>query len=63
MRAEIDQELCIACGLCTSICEEGFTSCANGTVHAKSGEIPVEAEDSAREAAESCPTDAIRIEE
>ncbi len=63
MRAEIDQDLCIACGLCTGICESVFSSCANGTVHAMHGEVPMEAEESARIAAESCPTDAIRIEE
>lgn len=63
MRAEVDQELCIACGLCTSISQDVFTACANGTIHAISGDIPKNAEDTAREAADSCPTDAIRIEE
>ena len=63
MRAEIDQDLCIACGLCTGICQDVFSACANGTVHAMHGTIPAESEDTAREAAKSCPTDAIIIEE
>ena len=62
MRAEIDQDLCISCGLCTGISEAVFSACANGTVHAIHGEVPAEAEESAHLAAESCPTDAIIIE-
>ena len=63
MNATIDQDACIACGLCVSTCPEAFTTCMNGTVHAKDGIVPSHAEDAAREAAENCPTDAIHIEE
>jgi len=63
MKAMIDPDTCISCGLCTGICPDVFGSCADGSVHAKSGTIPTESELTAKEAAESCPTDAIIIEE
>lgn len=63
MNAIIDQDACIACGLCMGICPEVFSPCANGTVHAISGKVPAQAEDAVREAAENCPTDAIHTEE
>ena len=62
MQVMIDQDACIACGLCTGICPEIFVTCANGTVHAKSGTVPASKEDAVREAAENCPTDAIHTE-
>ena len=62
MKAIVDAETCIGCGLCPSICPDVFQM-KGDVAEAIPGDIPKELQDSAREAAESCPVDAIRIEE
>ena len=62
MQVIIDQDACIACGLCIGICPDVFSACANGTVHAKHGAVSPENEDAVRKAADSCPTEAIHTE-
>ncbi len=52
-------ENCIGCGLCTSICPEVFSMSDSGTAMASGNEVPQEALESAKEAAHSCPVDAI----
>jgi len=62
MRAEVNPDTCTACGLCVDICPEVFEmgdSCAEVIA----SPVPEDAEDSCREAAESCPVEAIRLEE
>ena len=63
MRAIVDPDLCTACGLCTETCPEVFELGADDDV-AKVivDEVPSDAEETAREAAEECPTEAIAIE-
>ncbi|MFW6132539.1 MAG: ferredoxin [Planctomycetota bacterium] len=61
MRATID-EGCIGCGLCPEVCPEVFEMDDDQAV-VKADPVPADAEDSAREAAESCPVDAIALEE
>ena len=62
MKASVDPDLCIACGLCVSTCPEVFDWDDDGKASAKAEEIPSELEDSAKEAADGCPTDAITTE-
>jgi len=62
MKAEVDQDTCIGCGLCPSICEEVFELNDEGKAYAKQPDVPAELEDSAKEAEESCPVDAIKVE-
>jgi ferredoxin len=62
MKAVVDQETCIGCGLCPSICSEVFQMNDDGKAEAVVDEVPGEAVDSAKEAAESCPVDAISVE-
>lgn len=52
-------ENCIACGMCVSVCPEVFSMSDEGHAVAIEGDVPTEVEDSAREAAEGCPVDAI----
>ena len=52
-------ENCIACGMCTSVCPEVFSMSDEGYAEAIDEDAPTEAEDSAHEAAEGCPVDAI----
>ena len=62
MRAIVDADLCTGCGLCTTICEEVFELDGDIAV-VKITPIPPEQVESAQEAAESCPVEAIKIEE
>ena len=62
MKAKIDEDLCTACELCVDTCPEVFEmgeDVAIVTVDV----IPADAEESAKEAAEDCPAEAITIEE
>jgi len=62
MKASVDPDLCTGCELCVDTCPEVFEM--NGDVAtAKKGPVPADAEDAAKEAAESCPAEAITIKE
>ena len=52
-------ENCIGCGSCTAVCPEVFDLNAAGVAENTIGEVPAELEEAAKEAAESCPVDAI----
>jgi hypothetical protein len=62
MKAWVDKEGCIACGLCTSICPEVFRFGDDGLAEAYVDTVPAESEDSAQEAADSCPVSVIHTE-
>lgn len=62
MKARVDKDTCIGCGLCPSICPEVFELGDDGYAHATKSEVPEECHDEAIEAAESCPVDAIEVE-
>lgn len=54
----VDQKKCIGCGACVSICPVGFEM-KDGKAHAKKAEVKkITCE---KEAAESCPVNAITI--
>ena len=52
-------ENCISCELCTTICPEVFSMNEEGVAQAIDDDVPEEYEDSAEEAMDSCPVDAI----
>jgi len=62
MKAIVDQDTCTGCEVCVGICPEVFDMDGN-VARALVDEVPSEHQDAAREAAESCPVEAITIEE
>ena len=62
MRATVDKDLCIGCGLCPDICPAVFEM-DGGQAIVKVDTVPAGAEDACREAAQQCPTEAIKVEE
>lgn len=63
MRAIVNKDDCISCGLCPSICPEVFEMEDDGKAGSKVDGIEKEHMDSAKEAEASCPTNAISIVE
>jgi len=59
MRAVVDTDLCIGCGLCADTCPEVFAMLEDGYSHAIVEEVPHEEYDCVAEASEICPTSAI----
>lgn len=62
MKAKVDQDTCIGCGLCTSICSEVFEMNDDGKAEGIT-EVTENLKDDAEEAASSCPVDAITVED
>ncbi len=60
MKVKIDKDLCTACGLCTDICPEVFEMGEDSAV-VKVEVVPAELEEKVKEAAQNCPTEAIKI--
>ncbi|MFB0917577.1 MAG: ferredoxin [Clostridiaceae bacterium] len=62
MNPVVDQDLCIGCGLCTSICPEVFEMNDDGKAAVIEGADFAAVEDTLKEAVESCPVAAITLE-
>jgi len=63
MKATVNEETCVGCGLCADTCPDVFEMKDEGIAEVKTDPVPPEAEDSCREAAESCPVEAICLAE
>ena len=61
MKASIDQEMCTGCSLCEQTCPEVFKIEDDKAV-AYVDEVPVEAEETCKQAAEDCPVECITVE-
>ncbi|SHI84148.1 ferredoxin [Clostridium amylolyticum] len=62
MKAFVDKDTCIGCGLCPSISPEVFDMQEDGKAGVIVDEVPAGSEDSAKEAEENCPVNAIKVE-
>ncbi len=60
MRAKVDSKMCNGTGLCEQTCPDVF-ELKKGVSTVKVNEVPTEAEQNCREAADGCPTEAISI--
>lgn len=63
MKPEIDRELCIGCGLCEDLCPEVFELREDGYAYVLVESPDPELYGCTRDAADSCPVDAIAIAE
>ena len=61
MKAIVDKELCVGCGLCPELCPEVFQM-EGDTAGVKVDQVPAGAEEACRDAAQQCPAEAIKIE-
>lgn len=61
MKAFVDENVCISCGLCEGVCPDVFS--LDTGVAVATEEVAAEFEDGAREACDRCPVQAISIDE
>ena len=62
MKAFVDKDTCIGCGLCPEVCPEIFQMEEDGKAVASPDEVPENLVESAKEAEEQCPVGAIIVE-
>ena len=60
MKVKVNKDLCIGCGACQAICPDVFEIDDDGLSGVLVDEVKEEYQDDAREAIESCPTEAIK---
>ncbi len=60
MKVEIDRDLCTGDEICVDLCPEVFEMDGD-TAHVIVDTVPPEAEDTCREASDSCPAECIKI--
>jgi len=61
MKASVDKDTCIGCGLCANDCPEVFEMQGDKAV-AKVSNVPADKEDACKTAAANCPVQAIKCE-
>ena len=60
MKAVVDKDVCVGCGICAENCPEVFFMDDAGKAEAKPGEVPKALEASCRQAISDCPVEAIK---
>lgn len=63
MKVKVNKDACIGCGACAAICDKVFEINDEGLSVVKNEEVKKEDEQATKDAAESCPTGAIVVEE
>lgn len=62
MKASIDRDGCIGCGLCSDTCPSVFRMADDGLAEVYTNPVPSDAEAAAQEAADGCPVSVITVE-
>ena len=62
MKAQVNEELCVGCGLCADTCPEAF-GMEEDKAKIKANPVPDTSQDCCRKVKEDCPVEAINIEE
>ncbi len=62
MKAHVDKDLCIGCGLCPTVAPDIYDMDEDGKAKVIIDDIPSDKEGEAKEGAESCPVGAIAVE-
>ena len=62
MKAHVDKDTCIGCGLCPEVCPEIFQMEEDGKAVASPDEVAENLVNSAKDAEEQCPVAAISVE-
>lgn len=62
MKAALDRDGCISCGLCIDVCPEVFRMGEDGIAEVFLEEVPANVEEKAIEAQESCPVSVITVQ-
>jgi ferredoxin len=62
MKVKVDRDLCTGCELCIDTCPDVFEM-DDDVAKEKMSKVPADLEDSAKEAADGCPVEAILIED
>jgi ferredoxin len=62
MKATVDPDLCIGCGLCPDVCSQVFEMGDDSLAHVI-GDVNEEIREEAEEARDGCPVSAISIED
>ncbi|NQS99581.1 MAG: ferredoxin [Candidatus Omnitrophica bacterium] len=61
MKAQVNEELCVGCGLCADICTEVFVM-EGDKAKIKANPVPEASSECSQKAKEDCPVEAIIIE-
>ena len=62
MKASIDRDGCISCGLCANSCPKVFRMAEDGIAEVYVDQVPMEEEEAAVEAMDGCPVGVITVE-
>lgn len=62
MKAVVDADACTGCGLCVETCPDVFEMGDDDVAKVKADPVPADKEADAKQAADNCPSEAIKIE-
>ena len=62
MKARVDLDLCIGCGICPDVAPAVFEMGSDDKAHTKVNPVPEELQAACKDAADQCPQAAIELE-